>query len=283
MDQDFVDRIHGAYCNADEKELDNLWKQAPKSFIKFFSGKYSEDGENVFLNTVFEKKIWMSSPRLFNDPFDCAMNIDSCKEFDQMLFGTIPVSAIFDTLKDDSLFKKYEAVKKKHQDVVSANKDFVEKSLHVSCFSEKDKLHSLRMWGYYANSHQGFCAEYAFDDVKNASPSGCIPVLYTDTYELNDKGRTQEERTRYILNLAFRKSFEWSFEKEWRIMHDEYKNYGLAGYASPIELPKKLYLGCKAKRKLKQEAEEMCKLHKVELYQAYMKPGTFELGFERIV
>ena len=231
----------------------------------------------------FEKKIWMASPRLFNDPFDCAMNIDACEEFDQYLHDFLPAGTISEMLKNDNFLKAYEKAREKHKDIVSTHNDNVEKSLHVSCFSEKDNLYSLRMWGYYANSHQGFCAEYAFDHVKNASPSGCIPVLYTDTYELNDKGRTQEERTRFILNLAFHKSLEWSFEKEWRIMHNEDRNHGIAGYTSPIELPKKLYLGCKAKHKLKQDAEEMCKLHKVELYQAYMKPGTFELMFERIV
>ena len=75
--EDFkIQMFHDAYIKADSTELDRLWnEEAPSSFIKFYPARY--DGEiNYFLDNLRSDKLWLSSPRCFNDPFDSVINFD---------------------------------------------------------------------------------------------------------------------------------------------------------------------------------------------------------------
>ena len=77
MDEKSARMFHDAYIFANEPELDRLWKQvAPKRLIKFFPAQYLSDGTNYALDCITNQKLWMSSPKQFNDPFDCVVNVD---------------------------------------------------------------------------------------------------------------------------------------------------------------------------------------------------------------
>ena len=53
MDKTIVQKFHNAYIDANSKELDNLWDNyAPKTVLKFISGKYTEQGDNYFLESA---------------------------------------------------------------------------------------------------------------------------------------------------------------------------------------------------------------------------------------
>lgn len=85
MENSEIKNFHNAYINADEKELDRLWNEvAPKTLIKFFSAEYLPDGKNFSLENISNNTIWLSSPKHFNDPFDCVINIDYQKLADDM-------------------------------------------------------------------------------------------------------------------------------------------------------------------------------------------------------
>ena len=92
------------------------------------------------------------------------------------------------------------------------------------------------MWGYYADSGQGFCIEYDYTMVKTLGPEAMHYLLntYKGTYsdiprEIplgliaksilsdSDKGSVNEIVKRSILERAISKDCCWEHEREWRI------------------------------------------------------------------
>ena len=165
MDARKVQRFHDAYITANEQELDRLWKEeSPKSFIKFYPRKYESDGKSNFLEHLENKSIWLSSPGLFNDPFDCAINVDFTKDILDILkkvikeeFGEANVDEIINSSFWKNNMKFYSEFFTSN--LVNSHTN-CEKIEYVGCFSEPDNLYSIIMWSHYSNSHCGVCAKY---------------------------------------------------------------------------------------------------------------------------
>lgn len=285
MEDSQIQMFHDAYINADSTELNRLWnEEAPSCFIKFYSARY--DGENNnFLDNLRSDKLWLSSPRCFNDPFDSVINFDYEKHMNQLAYALLE---FFVGKKDAETIKGWEPANKSitelaakyHEELTEQNKKF-ENNIYVTCFSEKENLFSLRMWGHYAANHTGVCAEYDFTTVNNASPFGCIPIKYTDSYEYLPYTNNVHEASSNFLKL-FNKASEWKYEKEWRVAQQvdkEKKN----GFNISFSKPKSIYMGCKVSDELKNELIHICKEREIELFQMKMKRNSFTLKFEKVV
>lgn len=97
---------------------------------------------------------------------------------------------------------------------------------HIFICSLSEKYNSVLMWSHYTNNHSGFCIEY---DLSKVSPLNhfrnfLYPVLYdSQMFDISnfierDKG-TSEYNNLYILQAVIRKSLDWSYEHEWRVVH----------------------------------------------------------------
>lgn len=285
MDRLTVLKIHEAYVKADQKELERLWcDESPRTLIKFYPGKYEADGTNYFLDNLRSSKIWLSSPLFFNDPFDCAVNYDfETEAFRQsqcmlnLLVGESEVRKILDSEIAKTTLSNVEKTMKKHMSMPLKN---FEDSMRVACFSEPDNLTSLIMWSHYADSHSGVCVEYDFETVKNVVPTACIPVKYTDVYRYSINPKNNEEGVANFFKM-YTKSTEWEYEKEWRISV-QLENSLERGCVMPIATPKRIYLGCRIKNRLKEDVTSFCRDNKIELYQMKIIPGSFCLDYERV-
>lgn len=280
-------QFHKAYIKADMDKLKYILSEdLPRSLIKFCNGSYNkEDGSNYYLDTLRNNTLWLSSPREFNDPFDCALNIDYKKEMGTelsyiltSLFGEEEANKLCSTRETDTLLSAKadevrEALKERDNSIIN--------NVFVSCFSEVVNLLSLRMWGHYANSHRGFCMEYDFGEMNRIFKEGVIPILYDDTYWRNDKCKSEEECREFRLQCTFTKSLEWEYEKEWRMLKTDESATGRAGCTIPFLKPEKVYMGCKIEDGLKEDLKTICAEQGIVLYQMRMKPGTFKLEYER--
>jgi hypothetical protein len=284
VEEQIIQRFHDAYIKADSKELDELWENsAPTSLVKFFPAKYTEQGVNYFCEGISKKTLWLSSPRLFNDPFDGFINYDYTSEI------KAKIQTIFRPLLEECTPKKpgYDAIFQKklaecylqyNKEMNASNRRF-ESQMFIACFSEKESIYSSRMWGHYANNHAGVCAEYDWDTVVNASPFGCIPIKYTDTYEYFSNPSNKAEETIDFLKF-FTKAKEWEHEKEWRVA--QVSNAGGDGFCVPLELPKKVYLGCNSAPKLIADVLGICLSHNIEVYKMKLQPNSYCLTYEKI-
>lgn len=138
----------------------------------------------------------------------------------------------------------------------------VPSSQRISCFSENKD--SLLMWAYYANCHKGLCLEF---DLKSESTlaNHCHKVQYTKHFNVGNFTYTY-----------YTKSIEWSHEQEWRIV--------LFGpeYVETNSL-KSVYLGYKIDDKQKLEFIELCKEHKLNLFQVKPSVIEYKLEFEQLL
>lgn len=284
MDDIMIDAIHDAYIYTDTEKLDSIWNSLhDTNLIKFYQAQYSENGENYALDGIKNKTLWLSSPFNFNDPFDCILNFDYtnevvsvCKGISERLYG----------VEFTEEFLRYPSIDKKLSELIEQMNGRVSNimpipNIYVSCFSEIDNLHSLRMWAHYANNHTGFCAEYDFDTLNQSVPFGCIPVKYTKDFSREIHANSIEASTKNFLKMVFNKSDEWSYEKEWRLAQ-EIEGVSNDGVNIDFALPKKIYLGCKSCVTLKEELFYICKYNQIELYQMYIQPGTFSLYEKKI-
>lgn len=284
MKEEIVQRFHNAYIKADSKELDALWENyAPKSLVKFFPAKYTEQGINYFCESINNKTLWLSSPRLFNDPFDGLINYDYTSEIEakiQSLFQPLLEQCTPKKPGYDDIFKKKlsECFLEYDKEMNECNRR-LESQMFIACFSEKESIYSSRMWGHYANHHAGVCAEYDWDTVVNASPFGCIPIKYTDTYEYFSNPTNKDEKNIDFLKF-FTKAKEWEHEKEWRVA--QMSNVGENGFNAPIKLPQRIYIGCNASPKLITDVISICLPYGIEIYKMKLQPNSYCLACEKI-
>lgn len=285
MEQSKVIEFHNAYIKGNSKELDRLWKEeAPATLIKFYPGKYETDGRNYFLDNLNNRALWLSSPALFNDPFDSVINFNYEKEcvaistnLLQVLVGKETAEEI---LNSDMGKKTLDRIISEFENKFSDVHKKIEKSMYSTCFSEVENLMSLRMWSYYANNHSGVCVEYEFDKVNKVCEFGCIPIKYTNLYEYFINPNDISEGVCNFIKL-YTKSSEWEYEKEWRVSCQIEKDKW-PGFNIPFSFPQKIYFGCRAKEKLKNDVLALCENEKVEIYQMKLKPGSFFLDYDRM-
>lgn len=176
--------------------------------------RYFNFNENS-LSFLISKKLWVSHPSKFNDPFDSVFQVD--------LMGSPS-----DTIE-------------KHQNEQA-----------ICCFSEKHD--SILMWSHYADSHKGFCVGFDKNSELFCDPKLFQKVFYekeefsfyinpTDEKMYNSKDEYQE-----FDKLFTTKYEDWAYEKEWRLIltldlkePDHYPH----GRFIVTNAVKTIYFGCK--------------------------------------
>lgn len=279
--------FHDAYITGNQKELDRLWREeAPSTLIKFYPAKYESNGVNFFLEHLETKTIWLSSPTMFNDPFDCVYNFDykieSTKIGIQVLKLLAGEKEAENIANSDFWIERSKAVFDKFKDNMFMIHRKYEDNKYVGCFSEPENLFSKIMWAHYANSHSGVCAEYEYSSVNEICEFGCIPIKYTDEYNRRINTITVADSTAEFLKLIYNKATEWAYEKEWRVVH-ELENDERLGINVPCALPKNIYLGCKISNQLKHDILNFCYGKEIGVFQMKLKPGTFCLNIDRVL
>lgn len=285
MESTIAKLFHDAYLIPDQAELDRLWnEETPKRLIKFFPAQYSANNINYSLDCVLNNKVWMSSPKKFNDPFDCILNLDYTQEMEKMVGRYLDILATkpnFEQMKEAGLLPEIMGIPLvESMCMLLEYKHDLEETMYVSCFSEIENLNSLRMWAHYANNHKGICVEYDFQDVNNACSFGCIPIVYSDVHPFKDF--FFEKKVHNFVNFVYVKSAEWKYEKEWRISQRIDLSEG-DGFKADLATPKAIYLGCKAEARLEKEVSDFCKEKKIPLFKMERIPYRYALQAVELV
>ena len=157
--------------------------------------------------------LWFSSPKNFNDPFDCNV---SCflgrnkRDFEDRLETFFKRdSAIV------SLFGKSTARWRiKNQILMDIFRLFYYRRTFICSLSET--CDNVLMWSHYANKNAGMCLVF------NSHNAGLIrdnvvPVQYYDRYPSNlVDARRIDDLGMLTKQLLASKSAKWSYEREWR-------------------------------------------------------------------
>tara|TARA_B100000965_G_scaffold402376_1_gene428180 strand:- start:937 stop:1704 length:768 start_codon:yes stop_codon:yes gene_type:complete len=141
----------------------------------------------------------------------------------------------------------------------------------IGIFSLTKNPGDILMWSHYANSHEGFCLEFA---EANEFIARAQQIRYSDTYpEVNPINQSDEER---LFRALLTKSDHWKYEQEWRII--EYET-GPGVKTFPSEILHGVIFGCRMTDKNKVRIREWCDGRKqpVKFYQAKERQREYAL------
>lgn len=170
------------------------------------------------------QKIYFGPPKNFNDPYDCAItagvkelnpeDIQKVREH-YLIDETIPEKAMaeFKKMTDFSEFANILL-----RSLVKMIEDFREKAVNekgISCFSETND--NLLMWSHYADKFRGFCLEF---DTSHEPFQLMRKVKYVDSIpQIDPLPLLLNNDFSQMIELLCIKSNNWSYEKEWRSIH----------------------------------------------------------------
>lgn len=243
--------------------------------------------------------IGLNSPLEFNDPFDSKFRLSS--EFGEKLVKHNIMSGKYHdyiniTNDQMKIIEKSQSVAKTMQNLFKIDlKDAVDSGeklldfylypllnkLKIACFSEIND--SILMWSHYTNNHEGFCVEYDFKKFNNHKiMDNLYPVFYKDSLvDISDlfyrtcTGGKLNDLEYYSFVLT--KNKEWSYEKEWRYVHD-YNEFILN-----VPKPETVYLGSRISDKNKKMILNLFKNTNVSIFQMKADNTKFKLNLVPIM
>lgn len=191
---------------------------------------------------ITQSLLFFSSPRDFNDPFDCQINLPV--EASPLAYRSYAQQMLRkNKLGLNRQERRTLAVKmgrREYEEAFSRTSEQISSRAGLVCFSETDD--DILLWSHYAEKHSGVCLEFAVrqDELLKDNTS---KVHYSNKYpDLNFLNLAQERETTGDLTekqhrdlkraLYLTKSKHWAYEKEWRTIKLAPKSQSFRGQHS---------------------------------------------------
>lgn len=279
-----------SYDNVDLDDSNNLKYPIPDKLYKYTRVHNAKDllyyniiylPEITELNDPYEGELLYNNELLENAYFKSKK-----EEFDKDILGE--TGDAFE--KDDFYLKLREKVlKRQSKTYIEELKKYLHEGIYFICLSSTNK--SNAMWAHYANNHDGICIEYNLNKPKaKYFRDLCFEVEYVkksdDTRELKTHIEYDEYSNNFMLKPFLRKSSEWNYEKEWRVILNEYgichNNEGFHPYKPYIEFikPVKVYMGLNMSIKNENIIKEICNIKNIPLCKAKKTNESYDFDFE---
>ena len=223
---------------SEDSPLENLSRRLAEAFCNEWNDKNSL--ENVFSYST-ENETAILSNRLFTMTTENAVLSGKSDNWEEAI---------------------KEALTKEYQDYIYNLRN----TFRISCFTTSP--YQQLMWGGdYADRHTGFCVEYDIDPDNEDFKSlyfNLFPVVYCksrpDVSEFlakNKDGFTKERHWHYLFHGFLRKSIDWLYQNEWRLL--KVFERGTTNYNVPFFHITKVFIGCRMDREQRSEIIDICK------------------------
>jgi hypothetical protein len=189
--------------------------------------KYRSWREEHHRNLLFSNEVFMSSPKGFNDPFDCRITpdlrsldtiekkrtyadrlfVNSYKQIQQSGFNGEDVLNGF----TDRLIKNIDQENAFYKEIYTEMQDN-----HYGIFSLSYRWDIILLWSHYAANHTGFCVgldRQALEKTDFFGKGG--PVMYKTKFPLLDPLSEDHIKNGFIETHT--KAKAWEYEKEYRL------------------------------------------------------------------
>lgn len=232
---------------------------------------------------IIHSRLWLSSPKAFNDPFDMKGRLD------------ITGDAAAQRRRYRSLAKEHGSSWKRARSFAAqmmrrpeaerrkALQRILDENLAKTgvCSLTGDPRNIL-MWSHYGGQHSGICLQ--FETSRCLGTLGrAIPVEYSETYPLVD---WVEDFERHLASCVLRKYKGWEYEQEYRIVLPGQANSHIS--FAPDALVG-ILVGCRASPKVKAALGEVMReresigLPDFRIYSAEQHPERYQLRVMRTV
>lgn len=216
-----------------------------------------------YLAGLSHDKVRLSDPEKFNDPLDLKLAVadrtymgpfgdeESIRQAMQELFkGNLGFENHW--FYNDKLLGAIKDWINKKRNLISLEDEISERfrEFGVACFTYT--WSSRLMWAHYANSHAGYCVEYAVREMdlaqQNDGQFASFSVEYVSTLPKLCISEALFSPHQFLGRMLATKSVDWSYEREWRLVHLKEKGKN-------VDMPKGMQIsaliaGHKANREL---------------------------------
>lgn len=283
------------------------YQNMPEIFYKY------RNVNNATLDAFRNDTLYFSAISLLNDPYECALMLPAAKFkertysllFEKLRFLLKPLYVIpskyfysesllvdkilegFKMPTEDQTRLEITKIVKEANDDINKHRLGLEENLikiadefyRVCSFSEI--MDSKLMWSHYADQHKGFCIGYNFKEIDDDLRELMVPIIYCDNLLDSTKSIFGTTNNSLIMNGISRKSVDWNYEREWRILITPKNKEKCQPQKVPV--PKTVYLGSRISQENKMKIVEIAKSKHIDVYQMKMRTDEFKLYSEKII
>ena len=160
--------------------------------------------------------------------------------------------------------------------------------VYLTCFSKTNIINP--MWAHYAYNHTGICIKYDLKDLNEKYIlKWCYPVKYENNYDYTKELMNIKNNGDKLLHeTLLKKSTEWKYEKEWRILIDyDIQLSGLIkkgnDYFLKLPKPQAIYLGINISNKNREKILKICEDREISAYQMEINRKNHQLKTKDIL
>lgn len=163
----------------------------------------------------------------------------------------------------------------------------LQNTFRTTCFSTTP--YSQLMWGgAYANCHKGFCVEYTVlpNDPKYQNIFlNLFPMIYCKTRpnmterlaKFRESTLSDDVLWDIYFHGALRKSIDWAFQDEWRLLLPMQNSGSETNYNIPFFPITKVFLGNRMPQSARKEIIEICHSRNIPYVGVTRNPNVFEM------
>lgn len=253
------------------------------------------NSENIKKYNIFKTRVlWRSSPAVFNDPFDCKIQI----RFEQF------TNKQFKKYVRDNYERAYNYLPKKKRErmiqyiienrgeYISNLKKRYQANLNlyigITCFSFSNK--NVQLWSYYGGNHDGICIGFDAGELNQLKYYGLGgTVQYIDTMPSVPPALSQQENHTITKMFLLYKQSKWKHEEEVRLFKTFQTEYDINDTRRGIILEPKAFkeviFGCKINRELKFDLTKIIReeFSHVKLFEAKTDTNSFDMIISPII
>lgn len=268
-----------------------------KSLIPTSLYKYKSFNSNGHYKDLLEKNIlFFSSPKWFNDPFDCRVYPQYESGTDKEIFKKIKELILEEhptwpkwkiNSETKIIFDKNINEIKDPKEMLKRVNEHINSYYGIVSFSEINN--NILMWSHYSDSHKGFYIEFDAHKIFDISANYLIKrdqymrfhkVEYSKEYPEINPFATDFDNSQYM-RMITTKSIEWIYEREWRLV---YFNFPDKVVAFPEEVITAIYFGVNCSEESITECKNLLSTRKIipSLYKAELQSRSYGLSFKKV-
>lgn len=233
---------------------------------------------NIFLNVIY------TSFKNFNDSRNAFIQKpdSEIKQLSNELFCTRLEINLRENNNDLGI-----AIGKTIFDEFNEFNDRLKNTFRVTCFATTP--YSQLMWGgAYADCHRGFCLEYEIlpnEEKYQEIYQNLYPMIYCKIrpditerlIKIQDERMNKDALWNIYFHGALRKSIDWAFQNEWRLLLPMEKNQKASKYCMPFFPITKVYLGNRMPPIKRKEIIDICNEKNIPYIGVKRKSNVFEM------
>jgi hypothetical protein len=229
----------------------------------------------ILIKILDNSSLNFTPPNSFNDPYDCYLGLISFAVTQKAIDRIKNDRTISDEIKVKMLKDLEENPHELPDALNQITNDLLLKS-GITCFSLKRE--NMLMWSHYAHKHTGACIEFNSIPLLSRLDSkiNVNEVKYINEIKPINFHEFPQEATD---TLVFSKSFEWSYENEFRVL---IQSNGLKAF--DLNTVCSITFGARCPESTLEQAKSLMKQRSIspKLFKAELAANEFRLTFNEL-